>query len=284
MFVGGEFEDAQGNPLAVAGVRVADIDIGNFTFRDKFIVSDVKVPLIALGKMYRAGWCVVPGNWLGAGIAGLCLTNGKSWAPVWHRQQSLCTTCRIRSVSALEVASVKAVVLRPPLTELTSSWARIRSRCYAMVVPSQKFVDTTLIPLSELLWRRTTLARRNNVWELVEFSEDVATLESMSESIPGEGVDLVLTIAHDSEDLTPEDMGFEYTGESLFGPQSSASASSALGSSSSRFPHVPQVDVRETAGDVVMHQAPEDERTAELPVEDHTVALPRNPLMWMVLR
>ena len=271
---GGEFEDAQGNPLAVAGVRVADIDIGNFTFRDKFIVSDVKVPLIALGKMYRAGWCVVPGNWLGAGITGLCLTNGKSWAPVWHRQQSLCTTCRIRSVSALEVASVKAVVLRPPLTELTSSWTRIRSRCYAMVVPSQKFVDTTLIPLSELLWRRTTLARRNNVWELVEFSEDVATLESMSESIPGEGVDLVLTIAHDSEDLTPEDMGFEYTGESLFGPQSSASASSALGSSSSRFPHVPQVDVRETAGDVVMHQAPEDERAAELPVEDHTLSLP----------
>ena len=47
---GGEFEDAQGNPLAVAGVRVADIDIGNFTFRDKFIVSDVKVPLIALGR------------------------------------------------------------------------------------------------------------------------------------------------------------------------------------------------------------------------------------------
>ena len=169
---------------------------------------------------------------------------------------------------------MKAVVLRPPLTELTSSWTRIRSRCYAMVVPSQKFVDATLIPLTELLWRRTTLARRNNVWELMEFSEDVATLESMSESIPGEGVDLVLTIAHDSEDLTPEDMGFEYTGESLLGPQSSASASSALGSSSSRVPHVPQVDVRETAGDVVMHQAPEDELTAELPVEDHTVALP----------
>ena len=98
---GGEFEDAQGNLLAVAGVRVADIDIGNFTFRDKFMVSDVKVPLIALGKMYRAGWCVVPGNWLGAGITGLCLTNGKSWAPVWHRQQSLCTTCRIRAVSGL---------------------------------------------------------------------------------------------------------------------------------------------------------------------------------------
>ena len=121
----GEFEDAQGNPLAVAGVRVADIDIGNFTFRDKFIVSDVKVPLIALGKMNRAGWCVVPGSWLGAGITGLCLTNGKSWAPVWHRQQCLCTTCRIRSVSALEVASVKAVVLRSPLTELTSSWTRV---------------------------------------------------------------------------------------------------------------------------------------------------------------
>ena len=76
-----------------------------------------------------------------------------------------------------------------------------------MVVPSQKLVDTTLIPLSKLLWRRTTLARRNQVWELLEFSEDVTTLESMSEPIPGEGVDLVLTIAHDSQDLTLKTWG-----------------------------------------------------------------------------
>ena len=50
------FVDAQGNPLPVQQVRMAEVVIGNVCFREFFIIAPVSSPLLCLGRLYRAGW------------------------------------------------------------------------------------------------------------------------------------------------------------------------------------------------------------------------------------
>ena len=56
------FVDAQGRPLAVVSTRVATLQFGDVAFKEKFIVSDVATPLVALGHIIRAGWNLVQGD------------------------------------------------------------------------------------------------------------------------------------------------------------------------------------------------------------------------------
>ena len=48
------FVDAQGAPLTVQATRLANIQFGDVTFRDRFIISDVTCPLLSLGNVLRA--------------------------------------------------------------------------------------------------------------------------------------------------------------------------------------------------------------------------------------
>ena len=53
------FSDAQGNPLKAYGWRYAQVMLDNgVTFRERFLVTDVTSPLLACGKLYKAGWSV----------------------------------------------------------------------------------------------------------------------------------------------------------------------------------------------------------------------------------
>ena len=67
-----------------------------------------------------------------------------------------------------------------------------------------------MIPLSELLWKRTTLVCRGGVWELVEFAEDIAGMSDRTALFDeADSVEQVITVAHDQGDLPPAEMGFE---------------------------------------------------------------------------
>ena len=93
------------------------------------------------------------------------------------------------------------VTLLPALSSVPCDGrlVRLSDRCYAMRGFSTSYVNATLFPLHELLWRRTTLVlRKDQSWQLLEFGEDVAKLESLDEALPDpETIESVITVAHD---------------------------------------------------------------------------------------
>ncbi len=51
-----QFIDAQGPPLNVHSTRVAKMTFGDVVLKEPFIVTDVSIPILALGRLVRAGW------------------------------------------------------------------------------------------------------------------------------------------------------------------------------------------------------------------------------------
>ena len=41
----------------------------------------------------------------------------------------------------------------------------------------ERYVDNTLLPADELMWRLTTLVRSSNQWSLVAFVEDITRMD-----------------------------------------------------------------------------------------------------------
>ncbi|CAE7427405.1 unnamed protein product, partial [Symbiodinium microadriaticum] len=108
----GLYVDAQGNPLRTAGVRIAEVQVGQLRFRERFVISDVTMPLISLGKLYRAGWYVLPDD------GGLKLTNGRQGEAVCFKKQSLCIRGSIRIVQNQVIRAVTDVQLGSALSSL----------------------------------------------------------------------------------------------------------------------------------------------------------------------
>ena len=48
--------DGQGSPLHVHSTRVAKVTFGDVTLKERFIVTDVSIPILAVGHLVRAGW------------------------------------------------------------------------------------------------------------------------------------------------------------------------------------------------------------------------------------
>ena len=217
----GLFVDAQGNPLRTAGIRIAEIQIGRLRFRERFVISDVVQPLVSLGKLYRAGWFVAPQG------DGLFLTDGNQSERVGFRKQSLCVHGTIRVVT--ECGSINAVMnvaLKDPLLRLSNRWTRINSGMYAVKTFSKTFIDTTLLPLSELLWKRTTLVRRGGQWSLIECNADISVMSDRTASFEdADSVEYVITIAHSKGNPSPSEMCFEVLSldDSLEGAEACAS-------------------------------------------------------------
>ncbi|CAE7215048.1 unnamed protein product [Symbiodinium sp. CCMP2456] len=197
------FVDASGRPLKSKGIRIAEVQIGSLRFKERFLVGGVTCPLLSLGKLYKAGFYVIP---CASSSSGFILTNGDVREPVKLKRQSLCATGNV-----CVLHEQPSAVLRNPLNQLDGSggWQRIGHRCYALLSFQQSYVDTTLLPLSELLWFRTTLVRRGGEWSLLEFAEDVAALADRTLPFEHQDVEQVITIAYDDKTLSPSQLGFD---------------------------------------------------------------------------
>ena len=192
-------------------MRIAEVQVGSIRFKERFLVGGVTCPLLSLGKLYKAGFYVIPE---GSQPESFVLTNGSVSEPVRLKRQSLCTTGRIRVLTSGDggppaIRALEHVTLIDPLLKLDASgWQRMASRCYALLSFEPRFVDTTLVPLSELLWFRTTLVRRGGVWSLVEYAEDVSNIRDRTCPFEQPGVEQVITIAHSDRTMSPEQLGF----------------------------------------------------------------------------
>ena len=199
------YVDASGRPLKTCGMRIAEVQVGAFRFKEKFLIGGVTCPLLSLGKMYKAGFYVIPGGDDGQFL----LTNGVDSEPVKLKRHSLCAAGHVRVIDmSPRVRAIENVTLNEPLRMLDASgWQRVGSRCYALLSFGNAHVDTTLIPLSELLWYRTTLIRVDNQWTLEEFAEDISGMADRTVQFE-HAVEQVITIAHSDSTLSPQDLGF----------------------------------------------------------------------------
>ena len=124
-----------------------------------------------------------------------------------------------------------SATLHGPLLRLDASgWQRIGSRCYALLSFGQNYVDSTLVPLTELLWYRTTLVRRDGQWTVVELAADVASLSDRTLPLGPPEVEQIITIAYDDVSLSPENLGFS--------PSESEVSGSTQGAGSVEVPEV----------------------------------------------
>ena len=199
------YVDASGRPLKTCGMRIAEVQVGPFRFKERFLVGGVTCPLLSLGKMYKAGFYVVPGGEDGQFL----LTNGIDTEPVKLKRHSLCAVGHVRVIdTSPQVRAIENVTLNEPLRHLDASgWQCVGPSCYALLSFGNAHVDTTLIPLSELLWYRTTLIRVDDQWILDEFAEDISGMADRA--VPFEhSVEQVITIAHNDPTLSPQDLSF----------------------------------------------------------------------------
>ena len=79
-----ELRDAQGASMPHQGAKVLELDVGDMVIPEKFVVTSVGAPLLALGKMFRQGWKLDHD-----GDGHSWLINGESYPCVVPKEHSL---------------------------------------------------------------------------------------------------------------------------------------------------------------------------------------------------
>jgi len=294
------YVDAQGAPIKIHDIRLAEITMGGVRFKEKFLIGNVTTPLLSLGRFFRAGWSI-------CNDGSFCLVKGSEKIDIGFRCNSLVAKGFIRVISdasttgsntsttglnfsttGLNVSAtglnpqvskdatscerpdnrqvsgsdgdqqdvnvLRAVILTERLQNVGRRWEQIGPELWAMLSYGGRFVDTTLIPADQLMWRRTTLLKVNGSWELVELSEQISTMEDRCKWFDTDvQAEASLTLGHTNV-MSPEALGFRL--EALHAvPSEPARGSGDFG----------LADAAEAA-------APADAR-AELPPEERVVPL-----------
>ena len=195
---GSLFVDAQGNALHVDSTRLAKVQFGDVTFKEKFIVSGVTTPLLSLGNIMRSGWSIHNDG------TSQWLTKDDMWIPLFLKRNSLCAKGFIQLIQDADSAAstvstqvIRAVSLSGPLMNLRPGWNRLSQFFYAIMTKSPTYVDSTMAPAPRLLWYRTTLIKVNGAWEVAEFRANLETLDDLERGMVRTDITDVLTLAHD---------------------------------------------------------------------------------------
>ena len=171
------YVDAQGCPIRIHDVRLAEITLGKVRFKERFLTGNVTTPLLSLGRFFRAGWSIDNRD-------SLSLVKGRERIDVGFKRNSLVTTGFIRVISTHDShvrddLRIQAVMLSDALSSLGRQWTQLGPDLWGMLSFGNQFVDTTLIPAGELMWRRTTLVKINGVWELVEHVAEISEMDDL---------------------------------------------------------------------------------------------------------
>ena len=88
------FSDAQGHALKAFDWRLCTVELGNVRIRERFLVSNVTCPLLASGKLHKAGWGIVKN-----GDGPVFVHGDDKRIPCWYRPNSLMASAQIRVVA-----------------------------------------------------------------------------------------------------------------------------------------------------------------------------------------
>ena len=210
------YVDAQGVPLTVQSTRLANVQFGDVTFKERFIVSDVTCPLLSLGNVLRAGWSIMHID----GTPHLVKNDLK--IAVTLRNNPLCARGRISMVSQQDPQhvqpGVRAFHLGVVLRCLTHGWNGINPHLFAIRTVRPQDVNTTLCRSDELMWLRPTLVfREGSGWEIDEYCEAIPRPNTTWRILFPDTVVEGITLAHKYA-MEYEQLGFFMPDPSIANP------------------------------------------------------------------
>ena len=215
-------------------------------------------PLICLGHMIRDGWS------LSNSPEGQWLTKGRHSIRVRLRGNSVVGTGRICMLTNEPTPQpipmhVRTLVrLLPVLQQLQPGWNCIRPYLYAMNSSSPYYQDISLIPNTpQLMWYRTTLVLKDDMWECIEDGTDISELDEMYSFINDLEINKVLTLGHNAK-LERKYLGFlEVTDDDEMADEHAAPAAS------SRPRREPEIPAAAVAEEHAVPAAPDEAEQAE---------------------
>ena len=89
-----QYVDAQGKPIGVHDVRIAELRFGSVAFRERFVIANVTAPLISTGRLLKDGWTVCSQG----DSTSLSLQKASHEIPLHFKINSLCAYGEIRMV------------------------------------------------------------------------------------------------------------------------------------------------------------------------------------------
>ena len=88
------FSDAQEHSLKAFDWRLCTVELGNVRIKERFLVSNVTCPLLASGKLHKAGWGTVNED------NGPVFVHGtEKRIPCWYRHNGLMASAQIRVIA-----------------------------------------------------------------------------------------------------------------------------------------------------------------------------------------
>ena len=223
------FTDAQGNRLQVSTSRRAVLNFPDSAFTETFLVANVANPILAVGKLYRAGFGVFHEE------NQMYLGNDEVKIPVYLRNNSLATKCHIRMLRETMTSACQPQVraLRcsvDQLGDLPDYFHQIGSDLFALKCYTMHHVDVAMaLPHEGCGFRSTLLQGSDGQWSIIEWCESIDSMMECSAALPGNGAQHVIVIAS-RQVVSPEDVGLQVFGErpELPEPQESLEANDQL--------------------------------------------------------
>ena len=95
------YVDAQGAPIKIHDIRLAEITMNGVRFKEKFLIGNVTTPLLSLGRFFRAGWSI-------CNDGSFCLVKGSEKIDIGFRRNSLVAKGFIRVISETHTTELKS--------------------------------------------------------------------------------------------------------------------------------------------------------------------------------
>ncbi|OLP76617.1 Retrovirus-related Pol polyprotein from transposon TNT 1-94 [Symbiodinium microadriaticum] len=247
------FQDAQGNPLKVQGTRRAELSFGSQpSITETFLVAPhITTPLLAVGKLYRAGFSMQNEN----GNLSLRSPSGEINIPLYLKQNSLAAKLHVRVIRQ-DPATVRALTCTVETLALPDYFVQVSADVFGMHGYGNRFVDVTMALPQEGCSFRTTLVKApySDEWEILEWCESIVNVDELSALLPG-GESREMIVFATRRVVPPEELGVSI-GEGEGQPPSPGS-----------LPSIPAEDADILESEHQQHGAAAPDQQAELEVD-----------------
>ena len=189
----------------VHGTRRAELNFGNQpSFTETFLVAPhITTPLLAVGKLYRAGFSLQNEN----GNMSLRSPSGDINIPLYLKQNSLAAKLYV-PVIRQDPATVRALTCTVGTLALPDYFVQISAAVFGMRGYGNRFVDIIMALPQEGCSFRTTIVKApdSDEWEILEWCESFVNVDELSAPLPGGGSRDMIVFAT-RRVVPPEELG-----------------------------------------------------------------------------
>ena len=290
--------DADGNYMENYGRCMVDFIVEGFAqdgtkrrmkIRDRGVLSDVKSPLLALGRLFQNGWEVRGYN------GGVALFNEERYVPVVYKGNSLALEAVLEDEPKIEIEENMecyyiyhleiSLMDGNPFQRLREGWQLMSEEIVAWRGRSSTYVNLRDYLQNSKWAYRTTLFRKigESQWYLNEYCESHEFLTKVDDELADVGgieIEVIILVTQDF--MVPEQLGFECENELTLEPEQAESQREQLeiviAPDTSEFIYEPESPVASEDVDIEIMEDPEGGLQAEDVAQDEEIQGAKLPL------